>query len=303
MSVEVSKGRVRKGLSDYQIKMLFILPTIILLIMMNVFPLIWSLYLSFCDYSAMREAAPVPIGVANYGSILGDQEPWRKFTTTAIFVVCAVALEFVIGFGLALLLNRPFKGKGLVVTLFLVPMMLSPVIVGLFWKFLLDTNFGLINFILDRIFGMKHVVWLTHPRMAMLSLIIVDAWMWSPFMMLISLAGLSAVPSHLYEAAEVDRASGWFKFKEITLPLISPLLLLALLFRTIDAFKLFDLAYVLTAGGPGTATETASLYLYHLAFQKWDTGLSCALAYILLVVVIGLSNIYIRYLNAMQARI
>jgi multiple sugar transport system permease protein len=124
--------------------------------------------------------------------------------------------------------------------------------------------------------------------------------MWSPFMMLISLAGLSAVPAHLYEAAEVDRASSWFKFRWITLPMVAPLLLVALLFRTMDAFKLFDLVYVMTKGAPGDSTETLSLNLYRLAFDQFDTGRACALAYIMLVIIIALSNLYVRYLNKVK---
>ena len=137
--------------------------------------------------------------------------------------------------------------------------------------------------------------------MAMIAVVIVDTWMWSPFMMLISLAGLSAVPKYLYEAADVDRASGWFKFRQITLPLVSPLLLIALLFRTMDAFKMFDIVYVLThEGGPGTATETVSMNLYRLAFRSYNAGKACAMAYILLIVIVALSNIYVKYLNRLR---
>jgi len=263
--------RRRKGLSDYHVKMLFLLPTMVLLIAMNIFPLLWSLYLSFCDYSAIREEPPRWAGLANYLELRYDSATWSYFTITAKFVFLAVTAQFLIGFGLALLLNREFKGKGLVTTLLLMPMMLSPVVVGLFWKFIFDANFGLLNYLLDKIAHTGALVWVTNPERALLSIVIVDTWMWSPFMMLISLAGLSAVPQYLYEAADVDRASGWFKFRHITLPLIAPLLLLALLFRTIDAFKLFDLVYILTAGGPGTTTETLSMSLYRLAFHRFNT--------------------------------
>jgi multiple sugar transport system permease protein len=206
----------------------------------------------------------------------------------------------------------------------LIPMMLSPVVVGLFWRFIFDPSLecGLLNYLLslpsailyrltaslqfpdgivnwfrDMAGSIRGIVWLTKPKMALLSLIIIDTWMWSPFMMLLSLAGLSAIPRYLYEAAEIDRASSWFKFRHITLPLVAPLLLIALLFRTMDAFKLFDLVYIVTDGGPGTATETVSMNLYRQAFKNWNTGESCALAYIILIVIIALSNIYIKYLN------
>ena len=311
-----------RGLRDFQIKMLFIMPTLILLVVMNIFPLLWSLILSFTRYSAINPQPPDFVGAGNYSEILSQRSTWSFFTTTAYFVVLAVTAQFIIGFGLALFLNREFMGKGVVTTLILIPMMLSPVVVGLFWRFILDSSWGIFNYLLSLIpaalyrltdalnfpYGIvgwfqnmadsaKSFVWLTRPRTALFSLVIIDTWMWSPFMMLLSLAGLSAVPEYLYEAAEIDRASAWFKFRHVTLPLVSPLLIIALLFRTMDAFKLFDLTWVATSGGPGSATETVSLNLFRRAFEEYNTGESCALAYIILIVIIALSNIYIKYLN------
>ena len=285
--------------------MMFIMPTMVLLIVMNIFPLLWSLYLSFCKYRASHpNISPEFISFANYVELLSDPQVWEYFVTTAKFVVMAVASQFIIGFGLALLLNREFPYKGLITTLVLLPMMLSPVVVAMFWRFIMDADSGLLSYLampILRLFGMKEVLWTTDPNLALFSVVIVDTWMWSPFMMLISLAGLSAVPKYLYEAAEVDRASAWFRFRRITLPLVSPLLLIALLFRTMDAFKLFDLVFVLTReGGPGTVTETVSMNLYKVAFQRWDTGKACAMAYILLVIIVALSNIYVKYLNKVK---
>jgi multiple sugar transport system permease protein len=281
--------------------MMFIMPTLVLLIVMNIFPLLWSLVLSFTEYSAISSKSPDFVGTRNYTRLFSHRATWSYFTTTAYFVVLAVGAQFIIGFGIALLLNREFSGKGIVTTLMLVPMMLSPVVVGLFWRFILDSSWGLLNYLISVVPGVpdssRNIIWLTRPRMALFSLVIIDTWMWSPFMMLLSLAGLSAIPEYLYEAADIDRASTWFKFRHITLPLVAPLLLIALLFRTMDAFKLFDLVYIVTEGGPGSATETVSLNLYRQAFRNWDTGRSCALAYILLIVIIALSNIYIKYLN------
>ena len=302
----MQKIRFARGLSDYHIKMAFIMPTIILLILMNIFPLLWSLYLSFHRYKAsIPNRLPKFIGVRNYAQLLSDPDIWEYFRTTAYFVVLAVAAQFIIGFGLALLLNRDFQFKGFVTTLILLPMMLSPVVVGLFWRFILASDSsGLVNYFLSPLLNALNrdsIPWTTNPNIAMIAVVIVDTWMWSPFMMLISLAGLSAVPKYLYEAADVDRASGWFKFRRITLPLVSPLLLIALLFRTMDAFKMFDIVYVLThEGGPGTATETVSMNLYRLAFRSYNTGKACAMAHILLIVIVALSNIYVKYLNRLR---
>lgn len=245
--------------------------------------------------------APKFIGARNYARLLTDPEIWGYFRTTAYFVILAVTAQFLIGFGLALLLNRQFRAKGFVTTLLLLPMMLSPVVVGLFWRFILASdNTGLLNYFLSPILK-SPIGWTTDPKIAMFAVVIVDTWMWSPFMMLIALAGLSAVPKSLYEAADVDRASAWFKFRWITLPLVSPLLLIALLFRTMDAFKMFDIVYVLTReGGPGTVTETVSMNLYKLAFRNFNTGKACAMAYILLIIIVALSNIYVKYLNRVK---
>lgn len=287
---------LRAGLGDRAVANLFLVPTLVLLIAMNIFPLFWSLYLSFTQYTAIQQGAPTWVGTSNYNDILGDPAIWQCFIVTAKIVAFSVGAQFLIGFGTALLLNRSFRAKGLITTLLLLPMMLSPVLVGLFWRFLLDPSWGLIN-VITGWFGQAPSVFLTDPHKALWCLVAVDTWMWSPFVMLVSLAGLSSVPAHLYEAANVDRASEWFKFRYITLPIIAPLLFVSLLFRTMDSFKMFDTVFVLTNGGPGAATETVAMNLYRLAFSRFETGKACALAYIVLIVIIGLSNLYIKVLN------
>jgi multiple sugar transport system permease protein len=286
-------------LSDRQIVNLFLLPTLLLLIAMNFFPLFWSLYLSFCDYHADRNRPAEWIGAANYSAVLANPDRWRYFTQTATFVLLAVGIEFVVGFGLALLFHRRFRGQGLLTTLILLPMMLSPVVVGLFWQLIFDPTRGIFNYLL----GLGSTVWLQDPGRAMISLVVIDAWMWSPFVMLIALAGLSAVPEHLYEAAAVDRASAWFKFRHITLPMVAPLLLIALIFRTMDAFKVFDLVWATTAGGPRDLTETVSTSLYRIAFESFDTGQACAFGYIILIVIIALTNLYLRFMARVKGEV
>lgn len=284
---------------------LFIAPSIILLLAISIFPLIWSVYLSFTRYKVTGIYSPKWIGLDNYRNILTENDPiydvWHQFQVTAAIVFAAVGLEFVLGFGLALLLVRNFPGRGLLLTLMLTPMMLAPVIVGLFWKFMLDASFGVVNYMQNSWFHLPRVDYINQPTSASIAIIIADVWMWTPFMLLISIAGLSAIPKYLTEAALVDRASAWFRFRNITLPLVWPLLLIALLFRTIDAIKLFDLPYTLTSGGPGDATQTISYTLYQKAFNDYDTGSASALAYIILIMVIALANIYIRNLNKATA--
>jgi multiple sugar transport system permease protein len=200
-----------------------------------------------------------------------------------------------IGFGIAVLLNRVIPAKGLITTLLLLPMMMSAAVVGLFWQLLYSPSWGPINYI----FGLGDFPWLSDSTVALYAVAITDIWMWSPFVMLLSLAGLSAVPKHLYEAAAIDRASGWYTFTRITLPLVAPLLLIAIIFRTMEAFKTFDVAYVMSVQ---PTTELIAIRLYKLAFQEWQTGRSCALAYIVLIMVLAITNIYVKYLNQVRAR-
>jgi len=214
---------------------------------------------------------------------------------TAHYVLVSVGGQLIVGFGLALLLNRTFPLKGLVTTLLLLPMMMSMAVVGLFWKLLYDPSWGPINYAL----GLGRFEWLSNPDVALYAVAITDIWMWAPFVMLLSLAGLSAVPQHLYEAAAIDRASSWYTFTRITLPLMAPILLIAIIFRTMEAFKTFDIAFIMS-GQP--TTEMISIRLYKMAFQEWQTGRSSALAYIVLIVVIAITNIYVKYLNKAKER-
>lgn len=289
----------RQSLSDEALKRLFLWPTLILLITFNIFPLLYSLYLSFTDYSAIANVPPNWVGLRNYQEILGSEQLWLYFQNTGRYVVLSVGLQTLVGFGLALLLRRRFVGSGLITTIILVPMMLSPIVVGLFWKLIYNPSYGIFNYMLGFSAG-RGPDWLGTPQLAMWGVVIVDVWMWSPYVMLLCLAGLSAIPDYLYEAAEIDRASSWYTFRRITLPMVAPLLMIAILFRTIEAFKTFDLVMGLTGGGPGDATELVAVNLYRIAFPQWQTGKASALAYIVLVVIIGVSNIYIRYLNRIK---
>jgi multiple sugar transport system permease protein len=287
-------------LSDRALVRLFLTPTMLLLLLVAVFPLFWSLYLSFTKYSVIKDQnGPTWIGLGNFDRLLSDPDIWQRFATTARFVIPAVTIELLLGFSLAMLLNRAFKGRGIFVTLMLIPMMLTPLVVALFWRYMYQPDSGVINYWIHDIFQQPRVLWTTDINVAMWSLVLVDVWQWTPFIMLISLAGLSAVPKYLYEAAEVDRASGWFKFRHITLPLVTPLLLIAILFRVMDSYKIFDQAYALNISG--NVNQVLSIYLYNMAFNDFNTGRSSALGYIMLVVIIALANMLIRVLNNLKA--
>lgn len=299
-----------RSLSDRAIINLFIWPTLALLIAVNVFPLFYSLYLSFTDYSAIANQQPVWIAFENFSRILNDEQMWGIFATTGQYVLFSVGMQLILGFGLALLIREKFFGSGVITTLILVPLMLAPVVVGLFWKLMYNPTFGYFNYLLGFSNPSLAPDWLASriagqptPGLALLAVIIVDVWMWTPFVMLLILSGLKAIPDYLYEAAAIDRASSWFQFWRITLPQVAPLVLIAVLFRTIEAFnKSFDLVMGLTGGGPGNQTEVVAVNLYRQAFLgQWRTGRASALAYIVLIIIIAISNIYIRYLNNMRS--
>ncbi|MCK5566670.1 MAG: sugar ABC transporter permease [Actinomycetia bacterium] len=282
---------------DTTLLRIFVLPVIILLIVMNIFPLFWSLVLSFSDYSAKRNTEwgenPEMIGAENYSEILTDPKMWNKFITTAKFVILSVGTQMILGFGIALLLYQvKFFGKGFLTTLLILPMTMSPVIVGIMWKLFYNPNYGMFNMLL----GLGKIDWTTDRTFNLYGVVIADVWMWTPFVMLLSIAGLSAVPKYLYEAAEIDRASWWYKFSRITMPMVYPLLLVALIFRTMEAFKIFDVVMGITGRG-ATAPQLLSMYLYNVGFVTWKTSFGSALGYIMLIMIIAITSIFIKYLN------
>ncbi len=294
-----------RGLSDRAIAWLFISPTIVLLLAINIFPLIWTVKLSFTNYRANRLNAEVKdIGAANFQSILTDPDVWAAMQATAHFVFWTILIQTVLGFALAYLLDRRFRGHGFWTTVILIPMMLSPAVVGNFWAFLYQPQIGLFNYVVSYFTGIDPSSFdmIGSVALAPWAIVLVDTWMWTPYVMLICLAGLRSIPEYIYEAAEVDRASRWRQFWTITLPMALPFIMLAVLFRGIENFKMFDLVNLLTNGGPGSTTEVASITLKREAFEKWRTGYSSAFAIILFVTVFGLANIYVKALNKVKNR-
>ncbi len=294
-----------KGLSDRSIAWLFIGPTIGILLAVNIFPLIWTINLSFTNFKANRLNRAVKyIGTRNYERILTDVDVWLSMQATAHFLFWTIFFQVLIGFALAWLINRKFKGNDLWTTIIVLPMMLSPAVVGNFWTFLYQPQIGLFNYVVTFFTGgdPSSFEMLGSVDLAPWSIVIVDTWMWTPFVMLICLAGLRSIPDYIYEAAEIDRASKLRQFFTITIPMVLPFLMLAVLFRGIENFKMFDLVVQLTGGGPGSITELASINLKREAFEKWRTGYSSAFAIILFVMVFGLASIYVKALNKVKDR-
>jgi multiple sugar transport system permease protein len=288
----------KEFLTEKRFKILFIWPSLFLILFLIAYPFIMLIFYSFFKFSFLRPGEGLKfLGISNYQYLLTDTYTWARFIFTAKFVILAVVIQFFAGLVSAYLLQDKFRGRGVIMTLVLMPMMLCPIVVGLFWKYMFNTQWGIINYLLQIVFHLGPIEWLATDKNSIYACVIADTWMWAPFMTLLALAAFTAIPRYLYEAASVDRASAWFKFRHITLPLSAPILVLAVLFRLIDSIKQFDLVYTLTAGGPGDATQTVSFTLYKIAFQYFFTGQASAFAIILLITIFCLSTFLIRYMN------
>ena len=292
-----------KGLSDRTVAWIFITPTLLLLLAINIYPLIYAISMSFTNFYANKLGREIKwVGLKNYAKILGKEAIWERMQITASFMFWTLLLQAIIGLSLALLLNKKFKGNELLTTLIVLPMMLSPAVVGVFWTYLYNPQVGLFTYIVNFFYDFGSFDMIGSSTLAPWAIVIVDTWMWTPFTMLICLAGLRSIPNYLYEAAEVDRANRLQQFIYITLPSVLPFLLLALLFRGIENFKMFDMVVELTSGGPGSATELASIQLKREAFEKWKTGYSSAYAVILFVTIFGFGNVYVKVMNKIKDR-
>jgi len=301
----MSKKLINKarGLSDKAIAWIFVTPTILLLLAINIYPLFYAISMSFTNFYANKIGKEIKwVGLKNYIKVLGKESVWERMQITANFMFWTLLIQALIGLGLALLLNKKFKGNELLTTLIVLPMMLSPAVVGTFWTYLYNPQVGVFSYIMNFFYNFGPIDMIGSSVLAPWSIVIVDTWMWTPFTMLICLAGLRSIPDYLYEAAEVDRASRWQQFIYITLPSVLPFLLLALLFRGIENFKMFDMVVELTSGGPGSATELASIQLKREAFEKWKTGYSSAYAVILFVTIFGFGNGYVKVMNKIKDR-
>jgi multiple sugar transport system permease protein len=277
----------------------FVAPALLLLLAMNLFPLLFNVYLSFTN-ADLSGGAVQTIGARNYTVLFSQAKYANALTTTALFVALSVSIELVLGFVLALALRDRVPGKPVVLTVLLVPMMLCPVVLSLFWNLILNGHYGVLNQLLAAL-HLPQPQWLTDDDLKLVSILLVDVWMWTPFMMLISLAGLNAIPKHIYEAAEIDRAGRFMVFRTVTLPMCAPLLGLAVLLRATDALKQFDLVMAIT--GPNDATtQTLSARIYQVVFRDYKIGLGAAYGVVILVAVIAVASIFVRYIDTLNRR-
>jgi len=262
-----------------------LLPLALTLLAVMIYPLAFSFWISLHDYRLTRLNDVRFTGVANYLALGNDPAFWTAVVNTLTFVFGAVSLELVIGFTLALLLHRARRFRNLYRSVLLTPMFITPIAVGLMFRFLLNSQLGVIPYLLGKI-GAR-VDWFG-PGMALSSIILIDVWQWTPFMLLLLLAGLESLPVPPFEAARVDGASAWLTFRKITLPLMRPVILVALIIRGLDAFKVFEYVYAITRGGPGDSTETVLFHIYKVGFRFFRMGEAAAKAYVVVALTLVL---------------
>jgi len=269
------------GLSKYAM----VAPSVVLIVSLTLFPVLYLLWISLLDWDLQR-AGRAFVGLANYAGALQDRRMWEALAHTLVIMAVAVTAELVLGLVLAEVLAGALPGKRVVIPLLILPVIMSPIVAGYGWRMLWDTQYGPINQLLGWLLGRPvTLVWLINSKTVYFSLIVTEVWQWTPFMFLALLAGLVAISPEIHEAAAIDGAGRWQRFWQITLPLVRPLMLVALLIRALDVFKIFDTVFSLTFGGPGTFTETITLYVYLLGFRNFRLGYTAAMAVLVLALV------------------
>lgn len=280
---------MRKG---EKVTFLFLLPALIVLILLTIYPFFYALFISFREIDILRDINNF-VGFKNYIEILQDETFWVSLFNTVKFVLFAVFFEFILGMIFALFFNTGFKRIKLLRALVLIPMLLPPITVALTWKMMFAYDTGILNFFL-RTLHLQPIEWLSSTKWALFSIIFTDIWQWTPFVFLVVLASLQSIPLELYESANVFGANKFQCFRYITLPLLRPGLILALLLRTIDTFRIFDKMYTLTGGGPGNATETITFYIFRHGFKYFETGYSAAASLIMVIMILIFSSGYLK---------
>ena len=269
----------------------FLTPILVVVGAVLVFPLLYVFRLSFFSYSLSRGLHF--IGWDNYIAIAKDKVFQVALKNTFAYTAAAISVELVLGFVLANVLNREFKGRDLVRGFLLIPMLASPIVSGIMWRFMYNPDFGIINYFFKSL-GLPTFVWTGNPSTALLSCIVVDIWQYTSFVMLLLLAGLQSIPREQYEAAMMDGASSWQQLRYITIPWLRPMILVVLLMRTMDSVKVFDQVYALTGGGPGISSLTVGVYAYYKGFRSFSLGYASAVSWVLALITLVISLLYIR---------
>ncbi len=269
----------------------FLAPALLILAAVLLYPGLSVLWLSLHRRLLIFDISRF-VGLDNFAFLIQDSRFWNAFGNTLYFTAVSVAAELLLGLGVAVLLHRAFRGKGLMRTVLLIPWAIPTVVSAKMWEWLYNPDFGLLNYLL----GLR-INWLGSPALALHAAIFMDVWKTTPFVALLLMAGLQTIPPELYQAARIDGATGWMAFRAITLPLLKPVVLVVLIFRTLDAFRVFDAVYVLTGGGPANTTETLSIYAYKVLFQTLQFGYGSAIAVTVFFFVGVITLLYVRQLR------
>jgi len=295
----MSDIRVPDDTSEARAGWLLTAPALTTILLVALFPLGWTVWESFHEHDLRMPWLGRPfVALGNYVTIFQDARFWQALGHTAIFAVISVSVELVLGLLLALAMNRAFRGRGVVRAAVLVPWAIPTVVAALLWRFMFDSQAGIANVVLADLGLLHHpLVWFVRASTAWVPVILADVWKTTPFVGLLLLAGLQSIDKELYEAASTDGASAWWQLRHITIPLLKPAILVALIFRTLDAFRVFDLIYVMTGGGPGTSTEPVALYTFNALLQNLEFGYGAALSVIIFLVTFGLAMLYMRGLG------
>ncbi len=268
---------------------LFILPAVLVMVAGLLYPVIEAFHLAFYDWDIGQDFDDAPnVGLSHFARMVADEDVWESISVTLRFGFWTITIEMILGVALALLLEKPIRGASIFRTIFILPLMVSPVVVGLIWRYLYDARIGWINYYLAY-FGIEPQVWLGDAELAFFAIVFTDIWQWTPFIFIIVIAGLQALPSEVVEASRIDGANWWQQIFLVKLPMIRSILLIALLMRLIDIFRGMEVMYIMTGGGPGRATELLSLHIYNRAFDAQQLGYASAISVLLIVIVFALS--------------
>lgn len=285
-----------------RIFLIFLLPAMLVLFFTTIYPMIYAGYLSFRSYDLAKPFVPrMFVGLSNYETVLSSSDFLNALKITFQLMAITLTVQLVVGVGLALLVTQKLPGMGLARTLLLIPMMISPVIVGLVWLFLYFPELGYLNYFLSFI-GVNAIPWITSPDWALWAIAIADIWQWTPFIMMGTAAALTSLSPEPYEAARIDGNTRWQVFRYVTLPQLKPVLVSLLFLRAIDAFKIYDIIFVLTKGGPGDSTEVLSLYIYRQSFTFWQMGVGAAASWVSLIIIVVLITLFFKSLNRDSAQ-
>ena len=271
-------------------------PAVLVLAALTLYPTIYMFYISFHQWSIMPTLPRPFVGLGQYSEIFQNPAFWNSLKVTAIFVVAAVVVEMLLGFLIAMLLHGQHWGVRYFRVPFLIPAIIAPVVVGLIWRFMMSADLGIINYFTG-LLGIEQIAWLGQPASALISIIWIDIWQWTPFTTLILLAGLDSLPAEPFEAAYVEGASRWQTIRHITVPLLMPVITVILMFRTLDAFKAFDIVYIVTRGGPGDATNLLAYNIWRKGFFENRLGNAAALSVIMVIIATLITQVYTRMMS------